>query len=130
MVRLRAQKVKNIENDIPPAEVEGPEEGDLLVIGWGSTYGALTAAHENLIAKGYKFSRIHLKYLNPFPKNLGGILKRFKTVVTAEMNLGQLATLLRSEFLVDVLTISKVKGLPFKAFEIENKIIEILTNKK
>ncbi len=130
MVRLRAQKVKNIENDIPPAVVEGPEEGDLLVIGWGSTYGALTAAHENLTAKGYKFSRIHLKYLNPFPKNLGGILKRFKTVVTAEMNLGQLATLLRSEFLVDVLTISKVKGLPFKAFEIENKIIEILTNKK
>lgn len=130
MVKLRAQKVKNIENDIPLTEVEGPDEGDLLIIGWGSTYGALTAAYENLLSKGYKFSRIHLRYLNPFPKNLGDVLKRFKTVMTVEMNLGQLARLLRAEYVIDVQTLSKVKGLPFKAFEIENKIIEILTNKK
>jgi 2-oxoglutarate ferredoxin oxidoreductase subunit alpha len=130
MVKLRAQKVKNIENDIPPLEVEGPEEGDLLVIGWGSTYGAITAAMENLNAKGYKFSRIHLKYLNPFQKNLGDVLKKFKNVLTVEINLGQLAKLLRSEYLVDVKSLTKVKGRPFKAFEIENKIIEILTNKK
>jgi 2-oxoglutarate ferredoxin oxidoreductase subunit alpha len=130
MVKLRAQKVKNIENDIPLVEVEGPEEGDLLVIGWGSTYGAITAAIENLNAKGYKFSRIHLKYLNPFPKNLGDVLKKFKTVMTVEINLGQLAKLLRSEYLVDVKSLTKVKGRPFKAFEIENKITEILTNNK
>ncbi len=130
MVKLRAQKVKNIENDIPPVEVEGPEEGDLLVIGWGSTDGAITAAFENLQSKGYRFSRIHLKYLNPFQKNLGDVLRRFKKVVTVEMNLGQLAKLLRSEYLIDVQTISKVKGLPFKAIEIENKIIEILSNNK
>jgi 2-oxoglutarate ferredoxin oxidoreductase subunit alpha len=130
MVKLRAQKVRNIENDIPPVEVEGPEEGDLLIIGWGSTYGAITAAMENLNAKGYTFSRIHLKYLNPFPKNLGDVLKRFKNVMTVEINLGQLAKLLRSEYLIDVKTLSKVKGLPFKAIEIENKIIEILNNKK
>ncbi len=130
MIKLRAQKVKNIENDIPDVEVEGPEDGDLLVIGWGSTYGAITAAMENLNAKGYKFSRIHLKYLNPFPKNLGEVLKRFKNVMTIEINLGQLAKLLRSEYLIDVQVLSKVKGLPFKAFEIENKVIEILTNNK
>jgi 2-oxoglutarate ferredoxin oxidoreductase subunit alpha len=130
MVKLRAQKVKNIENDIPPVEVEGPEEGDLLIIGWGSTYGAITAAIENLNAKGYKFSRIHLKYLNPFPKNLGEVLKKYKNVLTVEINLGQLAKLLRSEYLVDVKSLTKVKGRPFKANEIESKIIEILTKNK
>ncbi len=130
MVKLRAQKVKNIENDIPPVEIDGPEEGDLLIIGWGSTYGAITAAYENLLSKGIRVSRIHLKYLNPFPKNLGDVLKRFKNVMTIEINLGQLATLLRAEYLIDVQTLSKVKGLPFKAYEIENKIIEILKNKK
>lgn len=129
MCKIRAQKVKNIENDIPLLEVEGPQEGDLLVIGWGSTYGAITSARENLMSKGTTFSRIHIKYLNPFPKNLGEILKRFKKVLVCEMNLGQLAKLLRSEFLVDCLQLNKVQGLPFKAYEIENKVKEILNNK-
>lgn len=129
MCKLRAQKVKNIENHIPLLEVEGPQEGELLVIGWGSTYGAITAARENLMAKGTDVSRIHIKYLNPFPKNLGDILKRFKKVLVCEMNLGQLANLLRNEFLVDCLQLNKVQGLPFKAYEIENKILEILKNK-
>ncbi|RPI17835.1 MAG: 2-oxoacid:acceptor oxidoreductase subunit alpha [Ignavibacteriae bacterium] len=129
MVNLRAQKVKNIENDIPLLEVEGPEEGELLVVGWGSTYGAIQAAYENMMTKGYKFSKVHLKYLNPFQKNLGEILKRFKNVLVCEMNLGQLAKLLRMEYLVDVKTLNKVQGLPFKAIEIENKIIEILNTK-
>jgi 2-oxoglutarate ferredoxin oxidoreductase subunit alpha len=129
MVNLRAQKVKNVVNDIPLVEIDGPEEGDLLVVGWGSTYGAITSAYENLMAKGYKFSRIHLKYLNPFPKNLGDVLKRFKTILTVEMNLGQLAKLLRAEYLIDVKTLSKIQGLPFKAIEIEKKVLEILNNK-
>jgi 2-oxoglutarate ferredoxin oxidoreductase subunit alpha len=130
MVNLRAQKVKNIENDIPPVEIDGPQEGDLLLVGWGSSYGAITAAWENLKAKGIEISRIHLKYLNPFPKNLGEVLKRFKTVMTVEMNMGQLAKLLRAEFLIDVKTLSKVKGLPFKAIEIEKRVNEVLNNKK
>jgi 2-oxoglutarate ferredoxin oxidoreductase subunit alpha len=130
MVNLRAQKVKNVENDIPPVEIDGPQEGDLLLVGWGSSYGAITAAWENLKAKGIEISRIHLKYLNPFPKNLGEVLKRFKTVMTVEMNMGQLAKLLRAEFLIDVKTLSKVKGLPFKAIEIEKRVNEVLNNKK
>lgn len=130
MVNLRAQKVKNIENDIPPVEIDGPQEGELLLVGWGSSYGAMTAAWENLKSKGTEISRIHLKYLNPFPKNLGDVLKRFKTVMTVEMNMGQLAKLLRAEYLVDVKTLSKVKGLPFKAIEIEKQVHEILNNKK
>jgi 2-oxoglutarate ferredoxin oxidoreductase subunit alpha len=129
MCKIRAQKVKNIENDIPLLEVEGPQEGELLVIGWGSTYGAITSARENLMAKGTDVSRIHIKYLNPFPKNLGDILKRFKKVLVCEMNLGQLTKLLRMEYLVDCLQLNKVQGLPFKSYEIENKIIEILKNK-
>src|SRR4030095_10661542 len=127
MVNLRARKIKNIENDIPLLEVEGEPEGELLVIGWGSTYGAITSARENLLSKGYKFSRIHLRYLNPFPKNLGDIVKKFKKVLIPEMNLGQMLKLIRAEYLVDAIGMNKVQGLPFKAREIENKVIELLS---
>lgn len=130
MVKLRDQKVKNVANDIPPAAVDGPQEGELLVVGWGSTYGSITAARENLQSKGYNFSQLHLRYLNPFPKNLGEVLKRFKHILVAEMNLGQLAKLLRMEYLIDCLQLNKVQGLPFKAYEIEKKVLEILTGKK
>lgn len=127
MVRTRAQKIRNIQNDIPLIEVDGDEEGELLVVGWGSTYGAISSAKDNLILKGYKFSRIHLKYLNPFPKNLGEILKSFSKILVPEINSGQLSKVLRSEFLIDCESFSKVQGLPFKASQIENKIIEILS---
>jgi 2-oxoglutarate ferredoxin oxidoreductase subunit alpha len=127
MVKLRAEKIKNIENDIPLLEVEGAQEGELLVIGWGSTYGAITAARENLHAKGTDFSRVHLRYLNPLPKNLGEIIKRFKKVLIPEMNLGQLNKILRAEFLVDSIGLNKVQGLPFKSSEIEKKVTEILS---
>jgi len=126
MCKIRAEKVKKIENDIPPVEVEGPPEGDLLIVGWGSSYGSITAAKENLLSRGYRISRIHLKYLNPFPKNLGDVLKRFSKILVVEMNLGQLAKLLKMEFLVNVETLNKVQGLPFKASEIEEKIIQLL----
>lgn len=129
MVKLRAQKVKNIENDIPLAEVIGEPEGDLLVIGWGSTFGAITTASERLLSQGYKFSRLHLRYLNPFPKNLGNILKRFNKILVPELNLGQLKTLLRAEYLVDAIGFNKVQGLPFKTRELEEKILEILNQK-
>ncbi|MGH2574504.1 MAG: 2-oxoacid:acceptor oxidoreductase subunit alpha [Ignavibacteria bacterium] len=127
MVKTRAQKVKNIQNDIPLLEVEGEPEGELLVVGWGSTYGSITAARENLLSRGYKFSRIHIRHLNPFPKNLGEILLKFKRILVPEMNLGQLSLLLRAEYLVDCESLTKVQGLPFKAVEIEKKVIEILS---
>jgi 2-oxoglutarate/2-oxoacid ferredoxin oxidoreductase subunit alpha len=128
MVNLRAQKVKNVQNDIPDIEVAGDPEGELLVIGWGSTYGAITAARENMNAKGIKFSHAHLRYINPFPKNLGDIIKRFKKVLIPEMNLGQLNKLIRAEFLVDSIGLDKIQGLPFKASEIEKKVTELLNN--
>jgi 2-oxoglutarate ferredoxin oxidoreductase subunit alpha len=129
MVNLRAEKVKNIENYIPLAEVDGDQEGELLIIGWGSTYGSITAARERLLAKGYNVSRVHLKYLNPMPKNLGDILNRFKKVMVPELNLGQLSMLLKAYYLKDVIGYNKVQGLPFKASEIEKKAIELLTEK-
>jgi len=127
MVNLRAKKIKNIQNDIPVQEIEGDPEGELLVVGWGSTYGAITAARENLLSQGYRFSRAHIRYLNPFPKNLGDILKRFNKVLVPEMNLGQLCRLLKAEYLVDAIPLNKVQGLPFKAREIEQKVTELLT---
>ena len=126
MCELRAKKIKAIENDIPLAEVEGPESGNLLVVGWGSTYGAITAARENLLSQGYNFSRVHLKYLNPLPKNIGGILKKFKHILVPEMNLGQLSRILKMEFVVDCESLCKIQGLPFKATEIEKRVKEIL----
>lgn len=126
MVKLRAEKIQNIENDIPDIEVEGSPEGELLVLGWGSTYGAITAARENLNSQGVKFSRAHLRYLNPLPKNLGDVLKKFKKVMIPEMNLGQLNKIIRAEFLVDTIALNKVQGLPFKAKEIERKVLEIM----
>jgi len=128
MVKLRAQKVKNIQNDIPDLEIEGDQEGELLLLGWGSTYGAITSAWESLTSKGYKLSKAHLRYLNPFPKNLGEVLKRFKKVLVPELNMGQLAYILRAEYLKDVISLPKVQGQPFKASEIEPKVIELLTN--
>ncbi|MBN8585051.1 MAG: 2-oxoacid:acceptor oxidoreductase subunit alpha [Ignavibacteria bacterium] len=127
MVKLRAEKVKNIENHIPLAEVEGDKEGELLIVGWGSTYGSITTARERLLAKGYNVSRLHLKYLNPFPKNLGEVLSKFNKVLIPELNLGQLRKIIRAEFLVDAIGMNKVQGLPFKASEIEKKVIEVLS---
>ncbi len=126
MVNMRANKIKNIQNDIPEQTVYGPGEGELLIIGWGGTFGSITSARENLQSKGISVSHAHIKYLNPFPKNLGDVLKRFKKILIPELNLGQLALLLRAEFLIDCITYSKVQGLPFKASEIENKVREVL----
>ena len=126
MVKTRALKIKNIENDIPLLKVDGESEGELLVLGWGSPYGAITSAVENLRSKGIKVSTAHLRYLNPFPKNLGETLKRFKKVLIPEINLGQLAFMIRAQYLLDVISLPKVQGQPFKSSEIEAKIKEIL----
>ncbi len=118
MVRLRAEKIARIANHIPDLTVEGDPEGDLLILGWGGTYGAIATATEELRRQGYRVSNAHLRYLNPFPRNLGDALKRFKRVAVAELNLGQLNLLIRSAFLTDTVSINKVAGKPFKISEL------------
>ena len=126
MTKLRAAKVKGIEEDIEPLEWDGDEGAKVLVLGWGSTYGAIGAACRRVRAAGKKVARAHLKHLNPFPRNTGEVLARFDRVVIPEMNLGQLATLVRARYLIDVVSISKVKGVPFKAAELEQRLKELI----
>jgi len=126
MIHKRKQKIENVANDIPELVIEGIQEGEILVLGWGSTYGAIKEAVRNVNQKGYKVSQAHIKYLNPFPKNLKDVLDRFKKVIIPELNLGQMASLIKSKFLIDVIQFNKVQGQPFKVAEIENKIIEVL----
>ncbi len=118
MTHLRADKVAAVAQDIPDLEVFGRPEGELLVVGWGSTYGAITTAVEQLQREGAAVSSIHLRHLNPFPRNLEAVLKSFDKVLVPEMNLGQLALLLRGKFLVDAQPLSKVQGKPFRIAEI------------
>ena len=127
MVRLRAEKIERVAYSIPDIAVNGDPEGDLLIVGWGSTYGAITTAVDWLRKEGKSVSSIHLRYLNPLPKNLGDVLKRFKKIVAAELNLGQLRLLLRARYLMDIQGLNKVKGRPFKVAEIIAKAKEMLS---
>lgn len=129
MTKLRDDKIKNIVNDIPDIEVEGEQSGELLVLGWGSTYGAIREAIAKVNKSGYKVSQAHLKYMNPLPKNLESVLKNFKKILIPELNLGQLALIIRNKFLLDVLQFNKMQGQTFKISEIENKLVEILGGK-
>ncbi len=126
MVKMRAEKIKRIAEEIPPTEIEGDKKGDLLVVGWGSTHGAIKTAVENKQREGKSVSRIHLRYLNPLPNDLGDIFKNFKKILVPEVNMGQLAMILKAHYLVPVISLTKVQGLPFFASEIEEKIDEIL----
>jgi 2-oxoglutarate ferredoxin oxidoreductase subunit alpha len=126
MVRIRDEKVRNVVADVPDLEIDGPEEGDLLVVGWGSTYGAIKEAMTRVRKKGYTISHIHLRYIHPMPKNTGDILKRFKRIFVPELNLGQMAKILQSTFLVETIQYNKIQGLPFKITELEDKFIELL----
>jgi 2-oxoglutarate ferredoxin oxidoreductase subunit alpha len=126
MVRLRAEKVARIANAIPPVEVNGPDRGELVVVGWGGTYGAITSAVEAARSDGLDVSSIHLRHLNPFPANLGEVLRRFRRVLVPELNLGQLSRLLRAEYLVPAETLSKVQGQPFQVAEIQSRIGALL----
>ncbi len=130
MIKLREKKVKGIANDIPLLQVDGDQSGELLVLGWGGTYGAIKEAVIKAREAGYKVSQAHLKYLNPFPSNTEKVLKSFKKVLIPEINLGQLAKLIRSEFLVPVEQFNVVRGLPFRVSDLENKIIEMLGGNK
>jgi 2-oxoglutarate ferredoxin oxidoreductase subunit alpha len=126
MINKRKEKIDNIKNDIPDMVVEGDQQGELLVLGWGSTYGAIKEAIRHIQAQGYNASQAHLRFLHPFPQNLGSVLSRFKKVLLPELNLGQMATVIRSTFLRDIIQFNKVQGQPFKVAEIERKIIEVL----
>jgi 2-oxoglutarate/2-oxoacid ferredoxin oxidoreductase subunit alpha len=127
MVKTRAQKVANIANDIPDLTVEvGEESGKLLVLGWGSTYGAIREAVQRCRDRGLSVSHAHLRYLNPFPKNLGTFLQGFERVLVPELNLGQLVKMIRSTYLVPAESLPKVQGQPFKIAELEDKIRQLL----
>lgn len=122
MVNLRAEKVARIAREIPPVEVNGPERGALLVVGWGGTQGAILTAVEEARVDGLDVSSIHLRHLNPFPSNLGDVLARFEKVIVPELNEGQLCRLLRAEFLIPAESVSKVEGQPFKVAELRAHI--------
>ena len=126
MVHLRAEKVAGIAKDIPPAVVEGDEDHEILLVGWGSTWGAINGGMERVQRSGRRVGHVHLTHLNPFPANLGELLARAPKVLVPEMNLGQLSRLLRAEYLVDARSATKVQGLPFTAREIEAAILGVL----
>jgi 2-oxoglutarate ferredoxin oxidoreductase subunit alpha len=127
MVHLRAAKVEAVVQDVPDVVPAGDPEGELLLVGWGSTYGSITAALRARREKGRRIGHVHLRHLHPLPKNLGEVLKRYRKVVVPEMNLGQLRWVLRAKYLVDAQGLNKVQGKPFKQSEIEAKIEEVLS---
>lgn len=118
MVDVRAAKVQRVQEHIPPTQIEGDEDAELLVVGWGGTYGALKAACTNLRREGKKVAHVHLRWLSPFPKDLGEILRRYPKVLVCELNKGQLWRVLRSEYLVDAKAYNKVQGQPFVVTEL------------
>ena len=122
MVSIRAEKVKRIADEIPPTEIFGAQEGELLVLGWGGTFGTIRTVVENKLEEGHAIGHAHLRHLNPFPSDLGEILSRFKTVLIPELNTGHLRQLIRNEFLVDAVGLNKIQGQPFQVFELESKI--------
>ncbi|MGI8861507.1 MAG: 2-oxoacid:acceptor oxidoreductase subunit alpha [Gaiellaceae bacterium] len=126
MVRLRAAKVAGIAADIPELEVDDPDGANTLVLGWGSTYGAIGAAARRVRASGRKVATAHLHYLNPFPRNTGEVVRSYEKVLMPEINLGQLKMLIRAEFLVDAVGYNKVRGRPFRAAELADAITALV----
>ena len=123
---LRAEKVARVARDAPPTEIYGEGTGDLLILGWGSTYGSIRSAVERLQSRGKRVSHAHLRYLNPLPNDLGAMLKNFKHVLMPELNAGQLRMLIRAKYLVDAVGFNLVRGKPFQIGEIEAKAESIL----
>lgn len=129
MTELRAAKVAGIASDIAPVEVRGDvDDAEVLVVGWGSTWGAISGAVDRVRSRGRRVAQAHLIHLNPFPANLGEVMTRYPRVLVPEMNLGQLTRLLRAEYLVDAKAVTKVKGVPFTASELERAILDELEN--
>jgi 2-oxoglutarate/2-oxoacid ferredoxin oxidoreductase subunit alpha len=126
MVRIRAAKIDAIVQDIPNVLPAGDPEGELLIVSWGSTYGAITQSVKSQRAKGRKIGHLHLRNLNPLPANVGDVLKRYRKVLVAELNMGQLRWMLRAKYLVDAAGLNKIQGRPFKQAELDQKIEEML----
>ncbi len=123
MTRLRAAKIAGIALDIPPTDVDAQDGAEVLVIGWGSTYGAIAAGVERIRARGHKVDQAHLVHLNPFPADLGEVVGRYRRVLVPEVNTGQLSRLLRAEYLVDAISFTQVEGIPFRAAAMEAAIL-------
>jgi 2-oxoglutarate ferredoxin oxidoreductase subunit alpha len=126
MVRTRAEKVRRVAQEIPPTSINGPATGDLLVVGWGGTYGAITAAVERAQMEEKSVASVHLRYLNPLPPDLGHILREYRKVLVPEINSGQLVRVLRAEYLVDAVGFNRVRGLPLATDEIYETIKQLL----
>jgi 2-oxoglutarate ferredoxin oxidoreductase subunit alpha len=130
MVRTRAEKVRRVGQEIPPTSINGPATGEVLVVGWGGTYGAITAAVEEAQAEGKAVASVHLRYLNPLPPDLGHILRQYRRVLVPEINSGQLVRILRAEYLVDAVGFNRVRGLPLASQEIFEAINQLLEAKR
>lgn len=126
MCLIRQEKIDRVANDIEDLEVRGEQEGDILLLTWGGTYGACLSACLQLQEEGHSVGHAHIRWLNPFPKNLEAVLRKFKTVIVPELNLGQLNMLIRSKFLIDTVPFNKVKGKPFMIAEVKEKVLEVL----
>jgi len=126
MTHLRARKIAGIATDVPPAEHDPQDGADVVVLGWGSTWGACESAVQRIRNRGKRIGRVHLRHLNPFPAGLGDVLRSYRRVIVPEMNLGQLSRLVRAEYLVDARSVSKVQGAPFRAGELEDHILELM----
>jgi 2-oxoglutarate ferredoxin oxidoreductase subunit alpha len=127
MVKTRAQKIRNVVEDVPNVEVYGQKTGDVLLLSWGGTFGAVRGAAEELVNQGKKVGHVHLRWINPLPANLGQVIKGFKKVLVPEVNDGQLATYLRSQFPgVDPIQFNRINGKPLKIAELAGKVIELL----
>jgi 2-oxoglutarate ferredoxin oxidoreductase subunit alpha len=126
MQMLRAAKVAGIADDIPPLEVYGPESGELLILGWGSTYGAIRSAVERLTGEGRSVAHAHLRHLNPFPANTESVLRSYRRVLIPEVNLGQLLFLVRAAYLIDAVGYNRARGKPFRIAEIVEEAERLL----
>ncbi len=126
MTRLRAAKVAAVAKTMPPLHVTGEKTGKLLVIGWGGTHGAITSAVESLRLEGFEVSSTNIRYLNPLPPDLGDLIKGFDQVLIPELNAGQLALIIRANYLVDAISMTKIKGRPFKVSEIRERILQLI----
>ena len=129
MTDVRKNKIDGIKNDIPEQEVtRGDTAGEIAIVGWGSTFGPITRAVQKVRSDGHKVSHIHVRHIWPLPKNLEALLHNFKKIIVAEMNTGQLITILRSQYLINAQGLNKISGQPFKVSEIEEAILDSLEN--
>ena len=130
MVKLRAEKVRRVAQDIPPTTIQGPATGELLVVGWGGTYGTISAAVEEAQAAGRQVASLHLRHLNPLPPDLGQILRQYRRVLVPEINSGQLVRVLRAEYLVDAVGYNRVRGVPLQTHEIVDAISQLCEDRR